>query len=585
VAEANAASWPVRGLRRLAGSRLYGGFALVWRIGLALFALQLIGLLIYSVHVWRRFDLTSDFATFQQAWEQIATGHFSPYLSTFAYNYPSYGYPFWQSHFELLMWPLALLWYVCSSSLDLLVVQDLVLVGSGLAALRWGLELAERHWPERTRGAPWVGVGLLAVLLVNPWIYWAASYDFHFQPIACFFTLLAGRDIWAGRRRAWWWVAVVLLCGDVAATYIVALGIGALLAGRRTRRDGAVATAIGVAWLGVIGIVGSGKGSTLPASYGYLADGHVGNGLSGIIEIAKSLARHPTRVWRALHPRWPQIWKYIASTGTLGALSAVGLPMTLIVLGANGLNQSAVFIGADATFQSLAVVFATAVGAVMVATWLARRGRAGRLAAAVVGVAMVVQAVVVSAQWTSKAPDAFLLVSSATADQLGSVEHRIPSSAEVVVSQGVIGRFGGHEWVYPYLDAFQDGQTVPVQSKSVAFVFTDAGLESASAAATAAAEALVGQHLHATLIASGSGVVAYLWHPPAGTTTVTLPPASAAVPAAPSSATSPPPARLTSPSSAPGTASQPAASSTTGSSTTGPSTTTPTASPITSAGG
>jgi hypothetical protein len=555
----------MRWLGRIGGSRLSEGFALVWRIGLGVFALQLIGLLVYSVHIWRRFDLTSDFATFQQAWEQIATGHFSPYLSTFAYNYPSYGYPFWQSHFELLMWPLALLWYVSSSSLDLLVVQDLVLVGSGLVVLRWGLELAERHWPERTRGAPWVGVGLLVILVVNPWVYWTASYDFHFQPIACFFTLLAGRDIWAGRRRAWWWVAVVLLCGDVAATYIVALGIGALLAGRRTRRDGGIATVLGVVWLGVIGIVGSGKGSTLSVSYGYLADGHVGNGLSGIIEIAKSLVHHPTRAWRALKPRWHQMWKYVASTGTLGALSAVGLPMTLIVLGSNGLNSSGVFIGADATFQSLAAVFATAVGAVMVVTWLARRGRAGLVVAALVGVAMVVQAGVVSAQWTHKAPDAFLLVPAMTADQLGSIEHRIPSSAEVVVSQGVIGRFGGHQWVYPYLDAFVDGQTVPVQAKTVAFVFTDVGLESASAAGTAAAEALVGQHLHATLLASGSGVVAYLWHPPAGTTSLTLPPPSP--PAVATPPTTPPP--TTAPSSSVPSKSTP---SLTPSSTTTPST-------------
>jgi hypothetical protein len=294
----------------------------------------------------------------------------------------------------------------------------------------------------------------------------------------------------------------------------------------------------------------------------------VGNGLSGIVEIAKSLVHHPTRAWRALKPRWHQIWKYVASTGTLGVLSAVGLPMTLIVLGSNGLNSSGVFIGADATFQSLAAVFATAVGAVMVVTWLARRGRAGVVLAALVGLAMVVQAGVVSAQWTHRAPDAFLLVPAATADQLGSVEHRIPSSAEVVVSQGVIGRFGGHQWVYPYLDAFVDGQTVPVQAKTVAFVFTDVGLESASVAGTAAAEALVGQHLHATLLASGSGVVAYLWHPPAGTTSLTLPPPSPAATVAPSSRVP----SIGRPSTSTPSTSTP---STTGPSTTGSSTTVP----------
>ncbi|MGH9061334.1 MAG: hypothetical protein ACRDZY_17740, partial [Acidimicrobiales bacterium] len=182
----------------------------------------------WSFHLWQRFDLTSDFATFHQAWQQIATGNLNPRLTTFAYNYPRYGYPFWQSHLELAMWPLALLWWVSHSSFDLLVVQDLALTGAGLVSLRWGLELVTQHWPERRRGSPILGLALLIVLLINPWIYWTATYDFHFQPIACLFILLAARDLWNGRSRGWWWIAGVLLCGDVASTYVVAVGLSFL---------------------------------------------------------------------------------------------------------------------------------------------------------------------------------------------------------------------------------------------------------------------------------------------------------------------------------------------------------------------
>lgn len=165
-----------------------------------LFALQFAGLIVLSAHLWHRFDLTSDFAAFHQAWSQIASGNLDPRLTIFPYNYPSYGYPFWQSHFELAMWPLALLWWITRTSLALLVVQDLALAGACLVVLRWGLELLDEYWPSRHSAAA-VAAGLMVVLVANPWTYWTAAFDFHFQPIAVLAVLLAGRDFWAGRRR------------------------------------------------------------------------------------------------------------------------------------------------------------------------------------------------------------------------------------------------------------------------------------------------------------------------------------------------------------------------------------------------
>ena len=101
----------------------------------------------WSGHLWSRFDETSDMGTFSQAWSQIATGHLNPYETTFPYNYPHYGYPFYQSHLELMMWPLAILYFVWPHAIDLLVVQDLAIAGAGLVGLRWALEMLDvgRH--------------------------------------------------------------------------------------------------------------------------------------------------------------------------------------------------------------------------------------------------------------------------------------------------------------------------------------------------------------------------------------------------------------------------------------------------------
>ena len=178
--------------------RLDGTLRRVWWLGVAAAAVQLVVLIVWSAHLWARFDLTTDFATFSQAWNLIGTGHLDPVETTFAYGYPHYGYPFWQSHFELVLWPLALLRTIGLSAFSLLVVQDLALAATTAAAVRFGLELLGTYWrgPDRVRTG--IAVGLVAAAVVTPWTYWAASFDFHLQPLALCFTVLCARDLWAG---------------------------------------------------------------------------------------------------------------------------------------------------------------------------------------------------------------------------------------------------------------------------------------------------------------------------------------------------------------------------------------------------
>jgi hypothetical protein len=489
----------------------------LWLAGCAAFTLQAATLITWSRHLWSRFDLTSDFATFSQAWDQIGTGHLNPYESTFAYFYPHYGYSFWQSHLELIMWPLALLRTLGASAFSLLVVQDLALAGFGLVAFRLGLELLQKNWGPGIAGGPVVALGLLVVLLITPWIYWAASFDFHFQPIAAFFLALCARDVWNGKRRAWCWVAVVLLCGDVAASYLIGLGMAAILSGKSTRRMGWMLIGSGFFWILFIIAIGSGKGSSLAGNYGYLA--HVSNssGLGATVAVVFGILRHPSGVISVLHSRWSQIYKFIAASGTSGAVSALGFGLGLVILVPDALNQSGVFIGATAGFQNLVAVIFMTVGVVTVLTWVLPR-RHGLAFAALLGSASLVQVIVVSIEWIPQIPSNFAVVNAATARQLAQIRLQIPTNAEVVVSQGVIGRFGSHTFVYPFLDAFADGQTVPVNTSTVAFVFVpNGGLELATPAQTQAAIAMVRNQLHAREIQGGPNVTAFLWHPPTGT--------------------------------------------------------------------
>ena len=504
--------------------RLDGTLRRVWWLGVAAAAVQLVVLIVWSAHLWARFDLTTDFATFSQAWNLIGTGHLDPIETTFAYGYPHYGYPFWQSHFELVLWPLALLRTIGLSAFSLLVVQDLALAATTAAAVRFGLELLGTYWrgPDRVRTG--IAAGLVAAAVVTPWTYWAASFDFHLQPLALCFTVLCARDLWAGRRRAWWWAAAVLACGDVAASYLIGLGLAAVVSGRALRRRGALLVGVGVLWILLVIAVGSGKGSSLAGNYGYLAHVTGATGLHGTVAVVGGIAAHPADVAHVLRVRAPGIWQYLTAAGTIGVVAPLGAAMALVVLVPNALNQSPVFIGADAAFQNLAAVVFVLLGAVCVCTWLARR-RAGPALAAVAAAAMLVQVVVAGVLWIPRIPAAFAVVDATTAHSLAAVQAALPPGAEVIVSQGVIGRFADRRDLYPFIDAFADGQTVPITARPVAFVFVaDHGLELATPDQTRRAAAQVARLPGVERLPAGPGVMAYLWHPPPGTTSLRFAP-------------------------------------------------------------
>jgi hypothetical protein len=228
-----------------------------------------------------------------------------------------------------------------------------------------------------------------------------------------------------------------------------------------------------------------------------------------------------------LHMVWSRahlLYLQLASAGLIGVLCPLGFGMSVVVLLENALNGSPVFSSQTSAFQSLTVYAFVLVGTVMVLLWLSRLRWSGRrLVASVLAVAVLVQVVVLAVVWIPRAHTQFAVVGGPTSQTLSELQPKIPDGAEVVVSQGVIGRFADRRLVFPFLDVDNGGQIVPVFGRGpVVVVLTDAGIEFATTTGTATAVAYL-QSIGAHEITSKNGIYAFLLHPAAGTTRLVFP--------------------------------------------------------------
>jgi hypothetical protein len=118
-------------------------------------------------------------------------------------------------------------------------------------------------------------------------------------------------------------------------------------------------------------------------------------------------------------------------------------------------------------------------------------------------------------------------VSAPAAATLASIEARIPASAEVIASQGVVGRFSGRTLVRPLF-----GPGALAVAGETWFVITPmAGIETLSTASTTALAGELAGPLHASLVAHVNGVWVFRWHPPPGVHTITVPDETTPLPA------------------------------------------------------
>jgi uncharacterized membrane protein len=507
-----------------------------WVVVAVVLGVQLLALLAYSTYLYHRFDLTDDFGTYTQAWWLIGHGHLNP-VDTI--QVPTY--PFWQSHFELAMWPIALIGRVWPHAVQLLWLQDLAMVATEGLAMLWVAALCV----ERRRGRV-VAVAALVFLVINPWWYQAASFDMHFELLGLPFVLWSALSLWRGRTRTCLvTAAVALLFGDVVTITLLCVAIAAILAPRVRHSIGArVPVGVGLAsvlWLGLITLVGGNKGSGIVANYGYLVGARPTASSSSVVS---RLASHPGHALRVLVDRRAGIGRVVASAGLLGVLTPWGLLVALGTLVPAALNGNQAFLSPTIAFQTIAVIPFVFVGTVMVlfrvATWGAPRdgsaaegapahrrhtARLGRVPGAplAIGLAVVVTvlSVVQGVSIDSSVRSDWWQVDAPTAAALRTVVARIPGDAEVIVSQGVLGRFAARQYVYPLLAS---PQAFPVHAREVVLVVVPSqGLESIPAADALAAVSSAQHRLRATTIYDAHGVVALTWHPARGVTGVVLP--------------------------------------------------------------
>jgi Predicted membrane protein (DUF2079) len=509
------------------------GLQWVRRVGYGLLFVQLIVMVWAGARLYNRWDVTNDYALYSQAWYLIAHGHLSPYSTVDQI-------PFWRNHFELIMWPMSFVYWVHSSAVDLKWLQELAAVGSEAVAFRWVLDALGRH--RRSIPAAPVALGFIVVLLVNWNFYQSDWFDFHFQAFATLFLVLAARDLYNGRsKRALIWAAIMLLTGDVAATYAIGLGVAALVCSRETRRAGAVLVAGGAVWIVLISSLHANVGSNLQNGLGYLASGHSVT----IFTIVAGMVAHPGRWAHVLHQRWHPILNTLTTGGVVGIAAPWALFIGLVVLVPNALQSSIGYI--TSPFQNFPLYIVVPVGTVLVLEWMARRpalpfargtdadagagrslaadeGRSHRrvvVATCIVGVGLFGLSLYSSIPKLNTAKSNWFVVSPATTAALTAARSQIPPDAQVISSSAVSGGLGERKSIYAW---YALPQEFPISATPVYFVFVPKDpLQPILRSTTMKAITYTQQLEGARLVFHQDGVTMVEWQPPPGIRSVVLP--------------------------------------------------------------
>jgi hypothetical protein len=490
----------------------------VWRISQAALLVQLVGMIVFTTVQYSRFDLTIDFANYSQAWVAIAHGHLDPYSSVM-------GLRFWRNDFELLMWPLALFYWLYPHAVTLLWLQAFAIAGGELVVLAWVKESLSRGDKRHPQAAPLLGLVAL-LLLVTPWSWFTLGFDFHLEPFATLFALLAARDLWAGRyRRLLLWVPLTLIsCAAAASLYVIAIAVASLLTRRGPRLIPALVLLTGLSWLAFSAAIGGmelGGHHTLASSYGYLTNEAVSH--ISYTNILTGLAVHPLRAVDMFRSHAGYVTGYVASGGIIGLTSRWGLIPAAIVLLPSALDASPIFIQFGSAFQSWAAVLILIAGSALALQRITERNvRLGSFA--IFGGLTLAVSAAVGALTVTVIPSYADRVSPAAVTKLAALDAELPAGAQVIVSQGIVGRFGPDRLAcYYFPRGLPERYALHSRRAPVWFILgpVDGPGEGKPPETLQAIKYL--EDLHAGLVTHGAGIWAFRWIPPAGVSVVVLP--------------------------------------------------------------
>jgi len=401
-----------------------------WRqVGMVVFAGQFGGLAIFSGVQATTGSLTHDFAIYWQAVWLIAHGHLNPY-STIEQNF------FYQSHFELIMWPMSVLYWLWPQPSLLLWVQDAATVGASLVGYLWALDVIGASRVAATRWSWVLAFAALALSAANPWPLWGTAFDYHNEALSGFFIVLSAWMLYRERMRASVvWMVLTLMCGDVSATYVVGLGLTAALAGRQWRQAGLLYAAVGAAYMVFIEAIGAGKSSGMSSTYSYLAGQQVV--APTLHQIALGILHRPSIGLAELWNQRVNTYANVAPDGLVGALSPWALGVTLVVLLEGELGGP---LFGRPGMQNVPIYSFLAVGTI----WWMTRIRWPRAWIATVSAGILsLWAVAWGATWIPQLPGEWIRVEAGALSPVARALGSLPPRAQVLVSQGIAGTLAG----------------------------------------------------------------------------------------------------------------------------------------------
>jgi hypothetical protein len=238
-----------------------------------------------------------------------------------------------------------------------------------------------------------------------------------------------------------------------------------------------------------------------------------------LFTVAKALIEHPHRWIQMIWGRRKIIYEVLIPTGVIGVASpwAIGSDLVIFFLQAIALPLTFLVNGFDVM---AGLMVGLAASAMMMAGLSYSPRRWTRMSAIVIGAGMLVQSIALASIKGPEIPPYWFQVSAPQAAALGRGLDATPPNAEVISSWGVMGRFSNRQWIYPL---YVGVEAEAVRVSTVVFVLTDAGNEDDPPATVAAIIEYVKDTLKARIIVDSDGINVFEWHPPKGTTQVSIP--------------------------------------------------------------
>jgi hypothetical protein len=386
-----------------------------------------------------RAAFTQDLAINYQAAYQIAHGNFDPADTFSGFQH------FWQGHLELLYWVLAPLIAIFPNQLTLQLAQDAAGIASCVIAWRWMLTMLYRPGtkvPYRRT----IALCSLAVLVLDPWIYWTYAFDVHSEAFAPAFLVASAYAFYLNRPLLGFLLALgVLVEGDATATYLAGFGLTILLVRYRQPWYGLGLIAAGFGAVQGMHALGSGRASGMNTNYGYLVYG-VYTALDPrfpamtIRDLLIFMVTHPLTVLYVFKDKAIEVYANTAPLGFIGILSPWAIGIALLMLIENQLAFALAY--AQPIFQNMPLYIFGTVGFTWVLAKFASQGF-GRPAAAFAILASL-NTLGWAVVWLPQLYPHWIRTSAATAAVISRVENEMDPSDQVVTTQGIIGVFAGH---------------------------------------------------------------------------------------------------------------------------------------------